>query len=126
MTLLQKLTAHANFDVILDRFVDQFISACPPLLRGQLDQVAGLECLTLDSVACTRPGVIFHKYTDGDVVMVDCYGRSIRFPLHANDALEVALGSSPFSVRQLPDSLNDQGKLTLVRRLVREGLVRLL
>jgi hypothetical protein len=88
-----------------------------------LSQLAGLERLTLDSVACARSGVIFHVRADGGSVLIDCYGRTIRLPLHASDALGVALGGSPFVVRQLADNLDAQGKLTLVRRLVREGLI---
>lgn len=124
--LLQKLTTHPNIDAILDRFVDQFLSACPPMLRGQLSQLAGLERLTLDSVACARSGVIYQVRTDADAVMVDCYGRTIRLPPHASDALRVALSGSSFAVRALADNLDAQGKLTLVRRLVREGLVEVL
>jgi ribosomal protein L16 Arg81 hydroxylase len=32
--LLQRLAETSNFDAILDRFIDDFISACPPLLRA--------------------------------------------------------------------------------------------
>jgi len=126
--LLQKLAAHPNIDAILDRFVDQFLSACPPMLRGQLSQLERLERLTLDSVACARSGVIYQirADADADAVMVDCYGRTIRLPLHASDALRVALSGSSFVVRQLADNLDAPGKLTLVRRLVREGLVEVL
>ncbi|MGH9404277.1 MAG: cupin domain-containing protein, partial [Terriglobia bacterium] len=34
--LLRRVPAQANFDAALDRFVDEFIAACPPQLRGQM------------------------------------------------------------------------------------------
>jgi len=48
--LLQRLPAKANFEGILDRFVDEFLSTCPPLLRGQLAQLAALDHLTIQSM----------------------------------------------------------------------------
>src|SRR5207249_2371503 len=35
-SFLQRLSAEPNFDAMLDRFVDEFISRCPPPLRGQM------------------------------------------------------------------------------------------
>jgi ribosomal protein L16 Arg81 hydroxylase len=32
--LLERLSTKPNFEAILDRFVDEFVSACPPVLRG--------------------------------------------------------------------------------------------
>jgi hypothetical protein len=47
------------------------------------------------------------------------------FP-HVQQAVRFALTRSKFAVRDLPENLDDGGKLTLVRRLVREGLVSIL
>jgi ribosomal protein L16 Arg81 hydroxylase len=122
-SLLQQLSAKSNFDAVLDRFVDEFISACPPLLRGQMTQMATLDRLTMDSVVGMRTGVLSHLRTDGDSASVDCYGRRITFPVHATQAVRFALSNSEFVVRDLPGDLDDAGKLVLVRRLIREGLV---
>ncbi len=122
-SLLQRLSAKPNFDAVLDRFVDEFISTCPPLLGGQGAQMAALDCLAIDSVAGARAGVISHMRTDGESTSVDCYGRKITFPIHAREAVRFALSNSEFVVRELPGDLDDAGKLALVRRLIREGLV---
>lgn len=121
--LLQRVSAKSNFDAILDRFVDEFIAACPPLLTGQMAQMAALDRLTVESVVGARTGVISLLRTDGKSVSVDCYGRKITFPLHAGEALRFALSNSEYGVRELPGDLDDAGKLALVRRLIREGLV---
>ena len=122
-SLLQQLSAKSNFDAVLDRFVDEFISACPPLLAGQMAQMATLDRLTVDSVVGMRPGVMSHVRTDGESASIECYGRRIIFPVHANAAIRFALTNSEFVVRELPSDLDDAGKLVLVRRLIREGLV---
>jgi len=121
--LLQQLSAKSNFDEILDRFVDQFISTRPPLLRGQMAQLTTLRMLTLDGVVGARPSSVSHMKTDGETTSVDCYGRKITFPAHAAGAIRFALSSSQFVVRELPGDLDGVGKLALVRRLIREGLL---
>jgi ribosomal protein L16 Arg81 hydroxylase len=125
-TLLQQLSAKPNFEAILDRFIDDFISACPPLLRGQMGQLATLDRLTIGSVAGARTNAITHIRTAGDSTSVDCYGRTITFPPHASEAVRFALKNSQFVVGELPGDLDDKGKLALIRRLVREGLVEVL
>jgi ribosomal protein L16 Arg81 hydroxylase len=124
--LLHALSEEPDLNPILDRFVEEFISACPPLLRGQMAQIALLDRLTVFSVVGARAGVISRLRTNGDATLVDCYGRTITFPSHASAALRFALCNLQFVVRELPGDLDDEGKLTLVRRLVREGLVLVL
>lgn len=121
--LLQKLSARAELDPVLDRFVDEFIASCPPLLRGQMAQMAALDRLTLESEVGARPGVLSYVRANAESISIDCYGRQITFPSHATEAVRFALGHPRFAVRELPGDLDDQSKLTLVRRLIREGLV---
>jgi ribosomal protein L16 Arg81 hydroxylase len=122
--LWEKVWSSSNFDACLDRFVDEFLSACPPLLEGQMGQIASLEGLSVDSVAGARPGVIVRLNAGPDHASLQCCGRTITFPHHAVEGVQYALGHSRFVVRDLPGNLDDAGKLTLVRRLIREGLVR--
>lgn len=122
--LLQQLSASSDLDPILDRFVDEFVSACPPLLRGQMSELATLDSLTIRSMVGARPGAIFHLRTNGTSTAVACYGRTIAFPSHTAEAVRFALNRPQFVVSELPCDLDDEGKLTLVRRLIREGLVQ--
>ena len=124
--LLRQLSSSSDLDPILDRFVDEFVSACPPLLRGQMVELAALDFLTIKSVVCARPAAIFHVRTNGESASVSCYGRTITFPAHTAEAVRFALSQPQFVVSELPCGLDDEGKLTLVRRLIREGLVQVL
>ena len=121
--LLGQACTIANFDAALDSIIESFLSACPPLLKGQLGQLAALDRLAIDSVVGARQGVVFRVEANGDSVLVDCYSRKISFPLHVQEAVRFALDHSRFAVRSLPGNLDDDGRLTLVRRLIREGLV---
>jgi ribosomal protein L16 Arg81 hydroxylase len=121
--LLQRASAEADFDAALGHFVEEFTSACPPLLRGQMAQMARLERLTAESVAGARKGNLARLHDDGESLKVECHGRQITFPAHAREAVRCALGHARFVVRELPGELDDAGKVAVVRRLIREGLV---
>jgi hypothetical protein len=123
LKLMRQADTVSNFDSLIDSFIERFISACPPLLEGQMAQLAALDRLTLDSVVGARPGVISRLRTNGDSESVDFYGRKITFPRQAGKAVRFALSNCRFAIEALPGNLDDAGKLTLIRRLIREGLV---
>ncbi|MBV9340898.1 MAG: hypothetical protein JO159_08415 [Acidobacteria bacterium] len=111
---------------ILGRFREQWISACPPLLRGQIDQIAMLDQITMDTVVGARPSVVSSIQTDASSISIYTFGRKISLPLNAGEAARVALDKPRFVVRDLRGDLDDNGKLVLVRRLIREGLLLVL
>lgn len=125
--LLRKVSTRADFDAALDTsldyFVDRLMSVCPPPLRGQMAQLAKLDELTVDTAVGARPGVITRLQRNGESATVECYGRRILFPSHAHDAVQFAMNHPRFTARDLPGDLDEAGKLAVVRRLIREGLV---
>lgn len=121
--LLERASTKPNFEAALESFVDKSLSSGPPLLMGQMAQLAAIESLTFDDVAGARPGINYRLQTDKTSALLDCFGRKITFPCHAAEALRFALNHGSFMIRDLPGDLDDAGKLTLVRRLIQEGLV---
>jgi ribosomal protein L16 Arg81 hydroxylase len=122
-SLLKRLATNTDCAPILDRFADRWISACPPLLNGQMEQLALLERLRIESVVGARSSAVFRLVKDGSSTSVYAFARKISFPAQAEDALRFALNHSRFSIHDLPGNLDDGGKLVLIRRLVREGLM---
>ncbi len=123
--LIDHLSKAADLDEVLDHFVDDLVSTRHPMLQGQMGQLARLESLSVDSIAGARPGLIYRLTETPDTVRIDCYGKEISLPDHAGPAIRFALETSSFKVRDLPGDLDDEGKLVLARRLVREGLIAL-
>jgi hypothetical protein len=121
--LLRRLEQQADVDAALDRFADELVATRNPLLSDQLAQIARLPGLTGDSVVAPRPDLIYRLERTDDGLAIHCYGNVITLPAHAEPAAHAALRSPPIAIRDLPGSLDDDGKLVLVRRLVREGLV---
>ncbi len=121
--LLATAAAQPDFDATLDKFIDRFLGKCPPLLDGQLSQLAQLNTLSVDSVVTARRSVVGRVRRDGDSVLIEAFGRRITLPGQASEAVEFALSHKPFAVRELPGELDEASKVTLIRRLIREGFV---
>jgi hypothetical protein len=86
-------------------------------------QLAALDRLTIESVVGVRKHTIARVESDGSMVSVRWFGRKITFPARAAAAVRFALSHDEFPVRALPGDLDDAGKLAIVRRLIREGLL---
>ena len=120
--LLAQAANGDSFDAALDYFADKFMRSCAPVLNGQMHQLAQLDSLSLDSIVGARAGVIWRLESSGDSEMIHCYGRTISFPAHAREAVRFGLANGSFVLGDVP-GLDDAGKLTLIRRLIREGLL---
>lgn len=121
--LLLRVSRACDFDAALDGFVDEFIASCPPLLRGQMAQLSALDRLTADSLVGAREGGVFRLSANEHGLAIDVFGRRITFPAQSAEAARFALAAPRFRIRDLPGGLDEPGKLVLIRRLVREGLV---
>jgi hypothetical protein len=97
-----------------------------PIREGQLTQLRALDDLDEDSLIERRPTVLAELLErDGGVALV-FEGRTVTFPAHARDeVVAVAQADGAFTARELPGSLDDGSRLVLVRRLVREGFLRI-
>jgi mannose-6-phosphate isomerase-like protein (cupin superfamily) len=124
--LLLELRARADADAMLEHFIERFIADCPPLLRGQMQELEALKRLTVETVLGARPGVIHRLHRAEAKVIVEFHGHRITFPSHAGEAVAFALSNPRYCLRELPGELDEAGRLALGRRLIREGLVRTL
>ena len=66
-----------------------------------------------------------HRTRDGGAVLV-FEGKEVRVPAVAHEPLAaMQAASGTFTARALPGALDEAGRLVLVRRLVREGYLRI-
>lgn len=92
-----------------------------PVREGQLSQLRLLRDLTPDTPLERRPAV-----TQLDFPRLAFDGKSLTFPARIEEEVEfVASADGPFTAAELPGSLDDEGRMVLVRRLVREGFLRI-
>ena len=71
-----------------------------------------------------RAGLLAEAVTEGETCLLRYCGRELRLPAAAWPALRFATTAGEFAVEDLPDCLDAEGKLTLVTRLVREGVLQ--
>jgi Cupin superfamily protein len=120
--LVARLLARLDPDAVRDRQRRRLFATRRPVLPGQLTQLRALEHLTLDTALERRPTVLF----DLDEATLRFEGKEIVFPPVAEDALSfIAFCEEPFTPSEIAGDLDDESRLVLVRRLVREGFLRL-
>ncbi|NOY93286.1 MAG: hypothetical protein GXP55_19035 [Deltaproteobacteria bacterium] len=123
--LMKKVAQSADFDVLLDHFAEDLLSTRHPLLEGQMIQVARSHELSVDSRVGCRPDLLYRVRVGEETLALTVYGNEISLPAHAEQALRFALDTAEYRVAEIAGDLDDAGKLVLVRRLVREGLVEI-
>ena len=100
---------------------DRFVRSRRPVLDGQLTELRALNSLTVDVELERRDTVIADLH--GTTLVFE--GRTLRFPPRLAADLEFLLTADrSFAPRELPGELDDDGRLVLVKRLVREGFLR--
>jgi Cupin superfamily protein len=93
-----------------------------PVLDGQFAQLRALDSLELETELERRPTVL----ADLDGTRLSFDGKTLVFPQRVRDELAFVLAAEgPFRAADLPGRLDDNGRLVLVRRLVREGVLRI-
>ena len=92
-----------------------------PILDGQLSELRALDSLGPETELVRRDTVI----ADLEGTTLSFEGRELHFPDGLREELELLVtAEEPFRPSELPGSLDEAGRLVLVRRLVREGFLR--
>ncbi len=99
----------------------QFVPTRRPVLEGHLAEVRTVEDIGLSTPLERLPTVVADLY---DTILV-FEGKTMTFPDHACEAVEeVTTREGTFTAAELPGLPDDESRLTLVRRLIREGFLR--
>lgn len=118
--LFDTVTREAQLAPILRRLAEDFVTSRRPALYGCLQELE--TPLSLESTVASQPDLIYLLREEDEKLVVLFGATEISLPGFLRDALISALERGPFVVRDLPQ-LDDEGKLVLVRRLLREGLL---
>jgi ribosomal protein L16 Arg81 hydroxylase len=121
--LAERFCANVHLDPLLQEFSKEFVDRHPVRLRGQMAQLARVRTLTLESMVGRRPHIAYALHEDAATIRIRCYRKEISVPSHAAAAVRHALDTDRFRVGDLPGESDEESKLALIRRLVREGLL---
>ena len=124
--LVERLAARLRADDVSRRMRERLVRTRRPILDAQLSQLRALDALAGGTLVERRATVIFDLSDDDGRLSLAFEGKRVVFPAHAREPVEYAARSSePFRPADLPGALDEEGVLVLVRRLVREGFLRL-
>jgi hypothetical protein len=119
--LLAVLSERLTPDNVARRKRERFVRSRRPVREGQLSQLRALDELGLDTPLARRATTL----AELDFPRLSFEGKTITFPAHVEeDVVFVVSADGEFSAADLPGSLDDEGRLVLIRRLVREGFLR--
>lgn len=93
------------------------------LLPPHFSELDELTSMTLQTRLRMREGVVCKVSKSREGSEIRFRGNWVRGPEFVHRALEYVSETKEFTVAELPNSLTDEGKLTLARRLVRSGLL---
>jgi hypothetical protein len=105
------------------RQVSRFLSTRNASLRGGLRDRLALSTVSDDTTLRRRPGSACHLVPDGERLRVLLGDRELVVPARLHDALAHVRQHETLRPRDLAAALDEQSRLVLCRRLVREGLL---
>jgi ribosomal protein L16 Arg81 hydroxylase len=124
--LLELLAARLSRDDVNRRMRRKLVRSRRPILDGQIEQLGALRELDAQTELERRPTVLADLALRDDSARLAFEGKTLEFPAHAREELAFMLSADePFRIAELPGSLDEDGRLVLVTRLVREGLLRI-
>jgi ribosomal protein L16 Arg81 hydroxylase len=121
--LLDALPDKIDFESTLNGFANELIRNQGPETRDQLFNVIEIDRLGTGSIIKKRPDLIYRFDNTADGVSLSCSNNEILFPEPTRESLNYIFSHDIVQVSQIPGPLDSEGKLTLAKRLVLEGLV---
>jgi bifunctional lysine-specific demethylase and histidyl-hydroxylase NO66 len=124
--LVERFAEELEPERVAKRRRRRFLDSRRPIREDGLTQLRALERLSAETTLERRATVIADlEEGEGGLALV-FEGKELRFPEHASPELRACHESDgPFTPAGLPGDLDSEGRLVLVRRLVREGFLRI-
>ncbi len=124
--LLEHLRARLAPQAVAVRKRRSFVRNRRPVRDDHFEQLRALEHLDVETELVRNETVIADLRLESDRATLSFEQRDLHFPARISAELEFVLrAEEPFRLRDLPGRLDDEGRLVLGRRLVREGLLRI-
>ena len=123
--LVELLASRLGRDDVERRRRRKLVRTRRPILSGQLKQLRALADLDSSTEIERRPTALADLELRGDRAVLSFDGRTLELPGRVHRELEYMLAGEPFTPADLPGRLDDKGRLVLVGRLVREGLLQI-
>jgi hypothetical protein len=122
-SLIETFAGSARLGPILERFAEGFVTSRSPAFQGCLAELNSPLPVTLESRVVARPHLLYLLREEGETLTILFGPSQISLPAFTRPSVEAALSGKPLQVEDLPGQLDDPGKIVLVQRLIREGML---
>lgn len=123
MVAFREIADEAFLKSVMDQYRDELVSRSPLDIEGQVLDFFQPSPLSAVDVVGPRRGIVYQTHVVDDSVRLNFGARSIVFLGLFREALEFALSTPTFIIRELPGELIDEEKIVFIERLMQEGLV---
>jgi hypothetical protein len=123
--LLEGFSQGARIEDAMAALSDQFLGVMAVLPGAHFLPPEEIELIDVNTVLEKSRTMVCRVIQEAASVSIQFPGNRIRAPMQLGPALEFIATSARFPVSALPGSLSDKSKLTLARRLVRDGLLKI-
>jgi hypothetical protein len=122
-SLLDSFREHADLEELLEVVAQRFVSTRAPLVGNGLLGADRPDSIAPDSLVRRREGIIHRLTVDGDHATLLFNGKRVAFPAYVEPALRFVAAEREFKVCDVAGTLDAPGKITLVRRMIKEGFL---
>ena len=123
MEIFREITDETFLSEVVDQFRDELVRTFPLDVSGQVVDFYQPSPLALGNVVGPRLGTVYRMHVDDDSVRLNFGARSITFPELFREALNFALNTGAYVIRDIPGDLEDEERIVFIERLIQEGLV---
>ncbi len=124
--LVDLLRGRLTADAVEHRAAEKLARTRRPIRDGQLSQLRAIEELDVDREVELRETVLVHASEHNRSFELTFDGKEVAFPARIRDEVSWVLErDDAFTAADLPGDLDDESRLVLMRRLIREGLLRI-
>jgi ribosomal protein L16 Arg81 hydroxylase len=103
----------------------RFITTRNSRLNGHLNSLLDINRLTLDSTVGVRHNGTSHFKLVGDSIVLAFPSAELELPAFVEPHLTFMAQRREFQVKEMPDDLDDESKLVLARRLIKESYLEI-
>jgi ribosomal protein L16 Arg81 hydroxylase len=112
----RKLLEQATLDVLANIPID---------MQSHLLDLQALANLSLSTLLKRRPGAVFKLSTSDGAIVLTFNGKQVTVPSYVALDMDYLVNAEQFCAKDLPGSLDEDGRLILVRKLLTEGFLTL-
>jgi hypothetical protein len=122
--LMKSLVANVSYRTVIGNAITRARLARKPIMRGHLHDLDMEKHITMSTPVRRRDGLQWWLSVRDKEVCLQFHGKEVWMPSYVGEDLRfIEAAKGPFTGAMLPGQLSEEGRLTLVRRLLREGFL---